>query len=229
MKKIILSTMFASVALAAFALDRSELDQRIHSLMFKFESMQMQPQKQVPADVLGRAKGIILLDRTKGGLVFGYENGFGVALARDLKTGQWSPPAFLKANQFSFGAQIGGSQNFYVILLMTTNAPQVLTDPHFDFGGEARGTAGNSSAGTGSSISDLERPVLVYDDRSGLYGGATLKTDSIAPDEEANRVYYGDALAMKDILYDGKVLATPIANDLINKINGYSQQPTAQK
>jgi SH3 domain-containing YSC84-like protein 1 len=229
MKKIIMTMVFASVALAAFALDRSDLDQRIHSLMFKFESMQMQPDKQVPANVLRRAKGIILLDRTKAGLVFAYEGGSGVALARDTRTGQWSPPAFLKANQASLGVQIGGAQNFYVILLMTTNASRVLTDPHFDFGGEARGTAGDSSAGTGASISDLESPVLVYDDRKGFYGGAALKGDSIAPDDEANRIYYRDALAMKDILYDGRVSATPMASELINKINLYSQSPTARQ
>jgi hypothetical protein len=33
---------------------------------------------------------------------------------------------------------------------------------------------------------------------------------------------------MKDILYDGKVSLTPMASELIAKINAYSQQPTAQ-
>ncbi|MGA2751226.1 MAG: lipid-binding SYLF domain-containing protein [Verrucomicrobiota bacterium] len=229
MKKRIVSMVFVSAALAASALDRADLDGRIHALTYKFESLQMQPDKRIPADVLRRAQGIILLDRTKAGIVFAYEGGGGVALAKDPKTGRWSAPAFLTASHASLGIQIGGEQNFFAILLMTTNAPRVLTDPHVDFGGDARGTAGDSSAGAGAAVSDSERPVLVYDSRKGLYGGVSIKGGSIAPDETANRVYYGEALAMRDILYEKKVEATPVAKELIGKIVLYSRSPGAQE
>jgi hypothetical protein len=36
--------------------------------------------------------------------------------------------------------------------------------------------------------------VLVLEDRTGLYGGAALKGGAVAPDDEANRVYYGERL-----------------------------------
>jgi lipid-binding SYLF domain-containing protein len=120
------------------------------------------------------------------------------------------------------GFQIGAEQNFFVILLMSPNTPRFLTDPNFEFGGEARGTAGDVSGGAGKTISDTERPVLVYSNRKGLYGGAALKAGAIAPDENANEIYYGQWLSMKDILFEKKVQPTAGATNLAAKITAYS-------
>ena len=88
---------------------------------------------------------------------------------------------------------------------MTTNANRYLTEPRFEFGGEARGTAGDATAGAGGAVSSQERPVLLYDDRAGLSGGAAIKGGAISPDEDANRTYYDRFVTMKDILFDGVV------------------------
>ena len=60
---------------------------------------------------------------------------------------KWSPVAFLDANEASLGFQIGGEQHFYIMLFMTTNSTRLLLDQKVDFGGEARGTAGNNTGG----------------------------------------------------------------------------------
>jgi lipid-binding SYLF domain-containing protein len=134
-------------------------------------------------------------------------------------------PEPLNANEVSLGFQVGAEQNFFVILLMSTNAPRLLTDPNFEFGGEARGTAGDATAGAGASVSDTERPILVYSLRTGLYGGAALKAGAVAPDEEANRLYYGQFVTMRDILFDKKVPPTPAAASLAARIIAYSTVP----
>jgi lipid-binding SYLF domain-containing protein len=224
---MILSLLLAGAVLPLRADGTKELDERIASLTVKFEAMQVQPEKAIPADVLRRAEGIILLDRTKAGLVFGYEGGGGVALARDPQTRAWSPAAFLKANEASLGFQIGAEQNFFVILLMNTNASRFLTDPTFEIGSEARGTAGDASAGASSTVSGVERPILVYSSRAGLYGGAAIKAGSVTPDEEANRNYYGQFVTMKDVLYDHKVQMTPAAATLASRISSFANPPTA--
>ena len=225
MKTVILSLLLISAALPARAEDWTELDSRIHSLAAKFENMEQHGI--IPAEVLRRAQGIMLLDRTRAGFLFAYEGGSGVAMGRDPKTQEWSPAAFLKANEASLGFQIGAEQNFFVILLMTPDARHFLTDPNFDFGGEARGTAGNVTAGAGGTVSDTERPVLVYSSRQGLYGGAAIKGGAVTPDEQANRVYYGQYVTMRDILYDHKVKPTPATTDLAAKIRGYSYPANA--
>ncbi|HVY70105.1 MAG TPA: YSC84-related protein, partial [Verrucomicrobiae bacterium] len=94
----------------------------------------------------------------------------------------------------------------------------------FEFGGEARGTAGESSAGEQATTSTDERPVLVYSSRKGLYGGAAIKGGSISPDLEADRIYYGKAVTMDDILFSGKVEATDTTAELARKLDGYSKE-----
>jgi SH3 domain-containing YSC84-like protein 1 len=205
------------------AVERTELDARVRALTAKFEEMQSKPDKAIPSGVLRKAQGIILLDRTKAGFVFAYQGGGGVAMVKDPRSGNWGPVAFLGASEASLGFQVGGEQNFYVILLMNTNATGILTDPNFDFGGEARGTAGDTTSGVEGKVSTTEEPILVYDDRKGLYGGAAVKGGALTPDEQANNVYYGDYFTMKDILFDHKVQPTEDAVNLAKRINSYAQ------
>ena len=137
---------------------------------------------------------------------------------KDPKDDRWSPAAFVSANEGSLGFQIGGQQSFIVILLMHTNATRLLTESTYEFGGEARGTAGDVSAGAEGALPSAERLVLVYEDRKGLYGGAALKAGALAPDDEANRVYYEKFLTMQDILFSRKVEPTPAAAELAAKL-----------
>lgn len=219
-----LGLILLGFACSTLAIDKVELDNRLRLLTAKFEAMQQKPDKSVPAENLRKAQGIILLDRTKAGFLFAYQGGGGVALVKDPKSQEWSPAAFLAANEASLGFQIGGEQNFYVILLMSTNATRLLTEPNFEFGGEARGTANNTSVAEGGKVTTPQRDVLVYDDRKGLYGGAAIKGGAISPDDQANRVYYGEVLTVKDILFDHKVKATEAASDLARKLNDHSKR-----
>jgi lipid-binding SYLF domain-containing protein len=222
MKTFILSLMLLASTAAFAAPDRADLNDRIRTLTGKFEEMQLKPDKAIPAQILHRAKGIILLDRTKAGFLFAYQGGGGVAMARDTKTGEWSPAAFLGANEASLGFQVGGEQNFYVILLMNEESTRVLTDPNFELGAAAGGTAANQSGGAESSIHSTESPVLVYSDKEGLFGGAFVKAGAVTPDEKANHIYYGEYVTMADILFGHKVAKSDAAADLVRRINYYA-------
>lgn len=203
---------------SALAIDQAGLDDRIRLWTAKFETMQQNPDKRIPADVLKKAQGIILLDCTKAGFGFDYQGGNGVAIVKD-NSGNWSAAAFLSAKEASLGFQIGGERNFYVILLMTTNATYALTGSTIDFGGDARGTAGDQSSGVEGNATSPEKAVLVYDDHNGLYGGVSIKGGAISPDDNANVVYYGQPLTMQNILFDKKVMATQTATGLAEKIS----------
>jgi lipid-binding SYLF domain-containing protein len=225
MKKLFAALMLFAVANAALALTHEELDNRINALAAKLDEMQRKPDKAIPADLLAKAQGIILLEKVKGGLVFGYEGGHGIAMVREGRTHRWSPAAFMASSASSFGLQAGGEQNFFVILVMNTNSTRLMTEPNFDFGGEARGTAGNSHGGAESTINSDEAPVLIYSDRTGFYNGAVVKGGTLSPDKDANQVYYGDFYTMRDILMDHKVKATQDAINLGKKLNEFSRKP----
>src|SRR6185295_16255493 len=167
MKTAIVSLFMMGFAATALAIDQAELDNRIRTLTAKFEAMQQKPDKSIPAETLRKAKGIVLLDRTKAGFVFAYQGGSGVAMVKKGNAEKWSPTAFLTANEASLGFQVGGQHSFVVILFMNTNSLRLLTEPNFQFGGEARGTAGDSSAGAEGNVAPQEPSMLIYDDRKG--------------------------------------------------------------
>jgi lipid-binding SYLF domain-containing protein len=223
MKAMILGLALFGFVSSALAVDRAELDDRIRALTAKFEALQADPDKRVPANVLRKAQGIILLDTTKAGFMFAFQGGDGITMVRN-KWGNWSPVAFLNRNEASFGFQAGGEQNFYVILLMTTNATRVLLKPAIDIGAEAQGTAGNNSSRAEGKIVSPYQSVLVYDDHNGFYGGMAFKGSSLAPNANDNKVYYGQYQSMSDILFDGKVERTPSAEALARKILEYSKK-----
>ncbi len=221
MKKFLFT--LASIMWAWAVLGQSSLDLKAQRLLTKFETMQSKPDKCVPADVLRRAQGLVLLDRTKAGFIFAYQGGAGVAMVKDKK-GHWGPLAWVKADEASLGFQIGGQQTFLVILFMTPeSAKTLIADAAFEFGGEARGTGGNNSAGVEGKVESLERAVLVYDDREGLFGGAAVKGGAVSADYDANRAYYGRQLNMEEILFEKKVKPTDTAKELARKFDQYGQ------
>jgi len=220
--KVALLMLLMGFGTAAMALEPADLDNKIRLLTDKFDAFQHKPTF-IPAENLRQAQGIMLLDRTKAGFLFAYQGGGGVAMVRDSGTGKWSPPAFVAANEGSLGAE----QHFIVVLFMTTNSTRMLLNQNYDFGGEARGTAGNTSSGV--QTSEPTTPVLVYDDRQGLYGGATVKGGGITPDNQANEVYYGQPMTVADILFNHRAQSSAAANSLAEEVQRYShiQQPGA--
>jgi len=223
MKMILTAWLLTSVVWTAAAADSVRLESKAEKLIAKFESLQQKGDKGVPADVLKKAQAIVLLDRTKAGFVFAFQGGGGVAMARDPKSGQWGALSFMKANEASLGFQIGGQQSFLVILLMTQASAEQLAATTFEFGGEARGTAGDVSAGEEGTIASEERSILVYGDRQGLFGGAALKGGALNPDQEANRLYYGEWLGTQEILFGKKVKPTKAALKFAEKIEAFSK------
>ena len=217
MKNVIAMLLSCCLVTPVLAASKAELDGAIHKATAKFAALQAKPDKAIPAETLRKAQGIVLLNRTKAGFIFAFQGGGGAALVKDPKSGKWSAPAFLKATEASLGFQIGGQQSFVVILLMTTNATRILTDGDIEFGGEARGTAGDTSAGV-EGVVKTQPSVLVYDDRKGLYGGAAVKGGALSVDDEANAAYYGQYAPLEDILFKNKFKPNEAAQELIATI-----------
>jgi lipid-binding SYLF domain-containing protein len=222
-KKAIFGLMFMGLAAPALALDKSDLENRIRMLTAKFEALQQNPRESIPAETLRKAKGIVLLDRTKAGFLFAYQGGAGIAMVKDESSGGWSPVSFVTASQASLGLQVGGQQSFLAILFMNTNALNSLVGPDYHFGGEARGTAGNSSAGVSGDVTSQQPSVVVFGDRQGLYGGVAVKGGSIAPDTAANVLYYGEGLSAQQVLFGDKVKPTETASALAREIEACSE------
>lgn len=218
-----LATLFlAANPLPSPASDRrAELEESIRTATAKFKALQEDADKRIPAETLKKAHAILLLDRTKAGFVFAYQGGLGVALTKDPKTGAWSAPAFMKAEEASLGFQVGVQQSFIVALFMDADAAKGLAASQMVLGGEARGTAGKDSAGTGTD--EAPPSVLLFHSRDGLYGGAALKGGSIGPDESANRHYYGRAVTTREILFERQVKPSETAVELARTLQSQAR------
>jgi lipid-binding SYLF domain-containing protein len=213
---MLLGVLFSGLATTAFGQSKSELDDRVRKLMAQFESLQANAEARIPAEKLKKATGVIVMERSKGGFIVGFEQGFGVAMVKT--NGDWSPFSFMSSQEGSFGAQIGGKTTFSVILLMNEAAPNRLLNPKVNFGGEAAGTGDSSSDGTGTSFTE-ENPVLMFGESKGLYGGAVVKGGSVSVDDKANQKYYGRFYSIRDILFKREVNPSETATEFARKLN----------
>jgi lipid-binding SYLF domain-containing protein len=228
MKSFLTGLVLVALGASAFAVEKHQLDNQVRELKNKFEDLQRDTERGIPAETLAKAQGIVLLSRTKGGLVFAYENGSGVSLVREPKTGKWSPASFMTSSEASVGVQAGGQHSFVVILLMNTNVSLSLCQPKIDFGGQAQGTAGaNSATAEGTVSSDPfsnEHSILVYSDRRGLFGGAAVRGASLAADERANTVYYNQPVTIREILFEKKVEPGQTMKELVTALNAAAKK-----
>lgn len=221
MKTAVLGLLIVGLACSASALDRNQLNDRIRSLTAQFTSMEQNPATRIPADQLARAHGIVLLDRTKGAFIFGYHSGYGVALAKG-PAGHWGPAGFVSSTGASLGAQIGGTKDFFVVLLMSPAAADALKQPVDNFGAQASETGWNQHAGA-KAMSNSRQPVVVYSEHNGVYAGASIKGGSVSADKDANSTYYGRTVSMNGILFGHQVSPTPVEDQLISKVNEFSR------
>lgn len=222
MKTILLGILALGLACSAQAArDKAQLDARIQSFTAKFNAMQQNPATRVPAHELARAKGVILLDRTGGAFVFGFHSGNGVALARDA-SGRWSPAGFVSSVGASLGPQIGGGRDFFVLLLMTPGAIESVKQSTIDLGAQASVTGVTEHAGAEASLNSGPA-VVVYSQHRGLYAGARIQGRSLSADNNANAILYGRPVSMEEILASHQVAPSPATEELIGKIEQFSQ------
>jgi lipid-binding SYLF domain-containing protein len=228
MLKTLTCLALMALTVSAFAVEKHELDNRVRKLKAKFDDLQRQPEKAIPAETLAKAQGIVLLDRTKGGFIFAYEGGTGLSFVRQGKEGKWGAGSFMSASEASLGLQLGGQQSFVVILLMNTNVTLSLCNPKIEFGGSAQGTAGTDSGTAEGTVSSdpfsNEHSILVYSDRKGLYGGAAVKGGSLAADETANEVYYNQPVTIREILFEKKVQPGQTMRELTGSLNASAKK-----
>jgi lipid-binding SYLF domain-containing protein len=201
-----------------------KLDLRIRRSAERFIGMQKEPGKRIPADLLARARGIIILHKFKAGLLVGGEAGNGVALVRDKTTGLWSAPAFISTAEGSYGLQIGAKESTIVLLLMNETGLKPLLGGSVDIGVDVAATAGPFDEGARIDTTTIKDPILVYSSAGGLFAGAAFKGGAILPARKNNELFY--ARTMNDILFDPAVRPNPTGRHLIDVIETYAGRRT---
>lgn len=223
MKKF-LTALFCATALvasvsAAPGLTRANVITQLDSCEAILQEIQGNFKTAIPADILRRAKGLVIVNQFQAGFFLGVKDGYAVTLVR-RPNGKWSVPGFLKAGELSFGLQIGGKSINAVYVLMDETTARLLLKNRFNLGAEARAVAGIRAAereGITNSIT-TEANVLVYSTTEGLYLGLAVKTGSMSPNNEANQLFYGTNARLPELLYSDWTQPPAEANYLMDYV-----------
>lgn len=229
MKKF-LSLLFALTALAGISsaadpvVTRETIITHLDSCEAILQDLQGNFKTAIPADVLHRAKGIVIVNQFQVGFIFGVKDGYAVAMAK-RPNGKWSVPVFLRTGELSFGFQAGGKSITAVYVLMDESAAKLLFKNKFNLGAEAKANAGIRTAERESTTTTLstESNVLVYTASEGLYLGAAIKTGYMSPDNDANRIFYNSTNRIPELLFSDWVTPPQEAHFLMDYVTRLTQ------
>ena len=162
---------------------------------------QADPQLAIPTEVLRQARAIVVVNQIKGGLILGFQYGYGTVLARRAD-GTWSIPVFVSAGEASLGIQLGGQRTETIYVLMDQETVRRLFNGRMNIGIDARAIAGPRTYEAEKVNRDiLTTPVLVYGRNRGYYAGATVKTGWIDRNDTANWDYYATPYVLPELLF----------------------------
>jgi len=228
MKKF-LTALFGLTALAAMlpaasSLTRETVTTRVDSSEAIFKEIQGNAKTAIPADILHRAKGLVIVNQFQAGFILGIKDGYAVAMVR-RPNGKWSVPAFLKAGELSFGLQAGGKSITAVYVLMDDDTARLLLKNRMNLGAEAKAVAGIRAAEREALSKTLpgDANVLVYSTTEGFYLGAAVKTGYMSPSEESNRLFYNTNHRMPELLFSDWVTPPEEARYLMNYVTRLTQ------
>jgi len=214
--------LLSACAAGAAQFDRADYVARLQTCEAILQDTMLFPERAIPASVLQRAKGIVIVNQVQVGLILGVKDGWGVALVKK-PDGQWSLPVFIKASELSFGLQAGGKTVETIYVLMDEASTRLLFKSQFKFGLDAKAVAGPAAAEAERSTKIFDAQVLVYSNVKGLYAGATIKTGAISPLGDATQQFYNTQYGIPEILYSDWVKPQPESQPLMNYLRRLSQ------
>jgi Uncharacterized conserved protein len=186
--------------------------------------IQQMPDQGIPEDLMRSCQAIAIFPNTvSGGFIIGGKYGQGIIMARDQKTGDWSPPAVFTLAGGSFGWQIGGQATDFVLLIMSKRGVDGILGGKFKLGADAAVAAGPVGRAAEASIDlHLKSGILSYSRSRGLFAGAKLEGAVITEHWEADETIYGKSLSAKQILLKNAARMPKAADSVLKVLNKYS-------
>jgi len=207
----------AGVTVAASAQNKvdNELDE---ATQIMHELTGPQSSAGIPDAVLKDAKCVAVIPKMiKAGFVVGGQHGDGIATCK-MADGHWSPPAPFQLSGASFGAQIGGEEQGYVMMVMNHQGMSALESGHFKVGAgvdAAAGPVGREASASGG----WKASILSYSRAKGAYVGATLNGAELNQDKGATKELYGHEVPFANILHGEAHTTETAAEQFVHTIN----------
>lgn len=217
MKKLLMLSLVAlfGVAMARAETSRSEAVTRVESCEAILQEFQSRPETRIPANVLQRAKALIILNQFRAGFFFGIKDGYGVIMVRRADN-SWSVPVLLRAGEASFGLQVGANSVETIYVVTDASIPKVLFKERFNIGADAKAVIGPHEASKERYNEELLRaPLLAYTRTVGAFVGASVKAGYISRDDETNMLLYHTQYKLPELLYGDFVQPATAAPEVL--------------
>jgi lipid-binding SYLF domain-containing protein len=168
--------------------------------------------QKIPEKVIRDAKGLAIFTTMRTGLWVSGAGGSGVLVARDQKTGAWSPPSGIMLHTVGLGFLVGVDIYDCVVVINTYKALEAFTKVRCTLGGEVSAVAGPIGIGgvLETEIHKRQAPVWTYLKSRGFYAGVQVDGTIIIERTDENETFYGERIPVADILA-GKANNPPIA------------------
>jgi lipid-binding SYLF domain-containing protein len=203
-------TIAATLACAPVLADGDKTDERLNNAATLFSEVMGSPDRAIPQSLLDKSYCVVVVPGLKKAAVLvGAKYGRGYAVCRATSGQGWGPPAAIRIEGGSFGAQVGYSSSDVVLLIMNSGGMKRLTKSKFTIGAEATAAAGPVGRDvTAQTDAFVTAEILSWSRSHGLFGGVSLDGATLRNDLDENQAIYGQRWTSKEILASG---ARPIA------------------
>jgi lipid-binding SYLF domain-containing protein len=205
-----LSMLAAALACAPVLANDVKTDERLNNAANLFSEVMGTPDRSIPQGLLNKSYCVVVVPGLKkAAVVVGGKYGRGYAVCRAEGGEGWGPPAAIRIEGGSFGAQVGFSSSDVVLLIMNSGGMRRLTKSKFTIGAEATAAAGPVGRDvTAQTDAFVTAEILSWSRSRGLFGGVSLDGATLRSDIDENEALYGQRWTSKQILSSG---AKPIA------------------
>jgi lipid-binding SYLF domain-containing protein len=205
--------------------EKTKTIERLEDSTALVSEMMSAPDKSIPQDLLNKSACIVLVPGLKKvAFVGGAQYGRGFALCRGAGGQGWGPPAAIRIEGGSFGAQIGVSSTDVILLVMNERGMKRLTSDKFTIGADASAAAGPVGRSTSAQTDAMMTAEILSWSRSrGAFVGVSLNGATLRGDIDENEAMYGQRWTSKQIIESGAT-PTPAAQRLIEMLTTYAQE-----
>lgn len=203
MKKILFALVMVSVLAFAVSLCQASPEEEAEAQALVEKSATVVSSFAADPDLdwfrkhVANAQAVLIIPQSlKGAFVVGGSGGSGALLARDVKTGKWSCPAFYTVGSLSVGLQIGAESSEIILMVMTERGMEKLLTSSFKLGADVTVAAGPVGAGAKAATADI----LSYSRAKGAFAGISLDGAIVKTRDGWNSAYYGKEVSPTDIL-----------------------------
>jgi lipid-binding SYLF domain-containing protein len=193
--RTLISVALAALVAAFPAAGQSDDAEKLSRAAEVLQGFTTDDEKSIPADLLQRARGIVVIPTLiRGGFFIGGRRGRGVLAVRTT-SGDWSNPAFVTLTGGNVGLQFGAEAEDVVLVFANDRSVKNIASGKFTLGGDATAIAGPMGKRTTAAVTGKSE-VYIYARSRGLYAGASFEGARLDVDEEGNATFYaGDERA----------------------------------